>query len=124
MAKPPILVCSVIEDTFRIRTALHMGASGYISKSDAKEQFLEAVDAVLRGEAYVSDKNNEILEEASITHARFTRREQEPLHLIKQNKTNQHIAQTLGLSVRTVENYISNIYFKTGVKTRQELMLL
>jgi NarL family two-component system response regulator LiaR len=101
-----------------------MGAAGYVSKAGAKEQLLEAIDTVLRGEVYVSDENNEILEEASVTHARFTRREQELLHLIKQNKTNQHIAKALGLSLRTVENYISNIYFKTGAATRQELMLL
>ncbi|WP_461255429.1 response regulator [Treponema sp. R80B11-R83G3] len=124
ISPPPVLVCSVIEDDFRIRTALHMGAAGYIAKSSAKAQLLEAIDAVLRGETYVLDGNNEKPQEASAALARFTRREQELLHLIKRNKTNQHIAKTLGLSLRTVENYISNIYFKTGASTRQELMKL
>ncbi|GBU27837.1 DNA-binding response regulator [Treponema sp. R8-4-B8] len=124
ISPPPVLVCSVIEDDFRIRTALHMGAAGYIAKSSAKSRLLAAIDTVLRGETYVPPGINKKLEEASAALARFTKREQELLLLIKQNKTNQHIAQTLGLSLRTVENYISNIYFKTGASTRQELMKL
>jgi len=121
---PPVLVCSVIEDTFRIRTAFHMGAQGFISKSNPKEKFLEAIDAVLRGEKYNSDKTNENQDEVLSSNMYFTKREQDLLHLIKQNKTNQQIAQTLNLNIRTIENYIHKIYLKTGTNTRSELMKL
>jgi len=124
LTKPPVLVCSVIEDPFRIRTAFHMGAAGFIAKSNTKEQFLTAIDTVLNGEKYACEAVNEKPEEAAIASNRFTKREQELLNLIKQNKTNQEIAKTLGLSLRTIENYIGNIYFKTGTSTRQELILL
>jgi DNA-binding CsgD family transcriptional regulator len=43
------------------------------------------------------------------------------LNLIKQSKSNHEIAKILYISIRTVENHISNIYFKTGCGNRQEL---
>ena len=119
---PPVLVCSVLEDPFRIRSAISLGASGYVPKTGTKAELLFAIDSVLSGKVFVSDGYNIMLEEISNTHARFTKRENDVLNLIMQNKTNQQIAQMLGISVRTVENHISNIYFKTGAENRVELM--
>jgi len=119
---PAVLVCSVLEDPFRIRTALSQGASGYISKSRGKDELLKAIDTISRGETYVSDEHKEIFTEPPAYKNRFTKREQTILQLVKQNNTNQQIAKALDISVRTVENHISNIYFKTKTKTRQELM--
>jgi len=117
-----VLVCSVLEDPFRIRTTLSQGASGYISKSRGKDELLKAIDALSRGETYVSDEYKEIFAETSASENRFTKREQEVLYLIKQHNTNREIAKALDISVRTVENHISNIYFKTKTKMRQKLM--
>jgi len=116
------LVCSVLEDPFRIRTALSQGASGYISKSRGKDELLKAIDALSRGETYVSDEHKEIFAETAAPQNRFTKREQTVLQLVKQNNTNRQIAEVLNISLRTVENHISNIYFKTKTSTRQELM--
>jgi len=121
---PAVLVCSVLEDPFRIRTALSQGAAGYISKAYGKTELLKAIDTVLNGETYISDEHKNILTETPAYHARFTKQEQKILNLVKQNKTNQQIAQALFLSVRTVEKHISNIYYKTRTETRQELMKL
>jgi NarL family two-component system response regulator LiaR len=50
---PAVLVCSVLEDPFRIQTALKLGVSGYISKTGTKAELLHAIDTVLGGEVYI-----------------------------------------------------------------------
>jgi len=122
--RPPVIVCSVLEDPFRIQTALKLGASGYIPKTGSKADLLRAIDTVLRGEIYITGEHNIKLNKASGTYTKFTKRELEVLNLIKQSKTNQQIAKAMDISIRTVENHISNIYFKTGKENRLELMKL
>ena len=46
------------------------------------------------------------------------------IDFIKAGKTNQQIASEMGLNIRTVENYISKIYVKTGFSTREEVRRL
>jgi len=48
-------------------------------------------------------------------------RELEVLNLLKQGKSSKEIADTLGLSIRTVDNHVWKIYNKVGVNTRAEL---
>ena len=120
--KPQVLICSVLEDPFRIRTALKIGACGYVSKTSSKNELLKAIDTVLGGTVFVSEKHHLILEESSNLYSQFTKRELEILNLIKQNKSNQEISALLKISLRTVENHISNIYFKTGIEKRQDLL--
>jgi NarL family two-component system response regulator LiaR len=119
---PAVLVCSVFEDPFRVRTALRMGAGGYIAKSASEEELLRAIDTVLAGGEYINPRLKLKVDRAPDVYAKFTRRERQVLIMIKQNHTNQNIARELDISLRTVENHISHIYLKTGYFTRQELM--
>jgi NarL family two-component system response regulator LiaR len=57
-------------------------------------------------------------------YAKFSKREIDVINLLKQNKTNKQIADMLSISIRTVENYISKIYFKTGFESREEVQKL
>jgi len=118
---PPVLVCSVLEDPFRIQTALKSGASGYIPKTGTKAELLNAIETVLRREVYISGEHAIKLSKSLGAYEQFTKREMEVLNLIKQNKSNQEIAKALYINIRTVENHISNIYFKTGCCSRLEL---
>jgi NarL family two-component system response regulator LiaR len=120
--KPPVLVCSVHEDPFRIQKALKLGAAGYVPKTGSKTELLNAINTVLTGEVYLTSEHNVKLYESSAIYTQFTKRELEVLDFIKQNKTNQQIAKILHISIRTVENHISNIYFKTGTENRQDLI--
>ena len=122
--KPFILVCSVLEEPFRIQSALKMGASGYIPKTGGKIEILEAIDTVLRGEVYLSEKQSEKLKNSYGLCSKFTKRELEIFTLIKEKKNNKEIAEELGLNFRTVENLVSNIYFKTGAASRDDLLKL
>jgi len=122
--KPLVLVCSVLEEPFRIQSALEKGASGYVSKTGEKKELLDAIAAVQRGEIYISKEHSAIVMNTYGLYAKFTKRELEIINLIKKNKTNQQISSELGITIRTVENHMSNLYFKTGVSNRQELMRL
>ena len=122
--KPLVLVCSVMEEPFRIQSALKMGASGYIPKTGGKKELLEAIDAVQRGEIYIPSKQSDKINKSYGLYAKFTKRETEVFSLIKEKKSNKEIAEELGLNFRTVENHVSNIYFKTGTANREELIKL
>jgi NarL family two-component system response regulator LiaR len=119
---PVVLVCSVFEDPFRVKTALRMGAAGYISKSANETELLRAIDAVLSGESYIDPRLKLKIDRNPDVYGRFTRRERQILTMVKQNYTNQRIAAELFISLRTVENHISHIYLKAGCYTRQALI--
>jgi NarL family two-component system response regulator LiaR len=121
LAKPPVLVCSAISDSFRVQMALKLGAAGYLSKSGGSAELLQAIDSILCGKIYVSSELKINLETTSDVLAKFTKREAEIINLIKQDKTNLQISRTLSISVRTVENHISKIYFKTGFSSHDEV---
>ena len=122
--KPVVLVCSVLNEPFRIQSALEMGAEGYISKASSKHELLEAIDTVLRGETYISGEHSAKIVKSYGLYSKFTKREMGILNLLKDDKSNTQIAEALGLSIRTIENHISNMYYKTGMKDRRELMKL
>ncbi|MDR2375223.1 MAG: response regulator transcription factor [Treponema sp.] len=122
IAMPAVLVCSVLEDPFRVRTALRMGAAGYIHKSTGEIELLRSIETVLSGGEYIDPRLQVKLGRDSGGYSKFTRREEQILTMIKQNYTNQRIAAELFISLRTVENHISHIYLKTSRYTRQELV--
>ena len=122
--KPPALVCSALEETFRVQAAFKLNAQGYIGKSAGETQLLDAIDIVLSGGLYISGGLGGKLAKSYAFYDKFSKREQEIFDLIRKNKTNQQIAEKLGLNIRTVENHVSNIYFKTGAENRQELVIM
>jgi len=123
--KPPVLVCSAVADSFTIQTALKSGAAGYLSKAGGRAELLKAIYAILGGNVYVSDDLNvKLTEESKRLYARFTKQEIKVIDLMNANKTNREIADELCISIRTVENYTSKIYFKTGLSSREEVRRL
>jgi len=122
--KPPVLVCSALGDSFKIQTALKLGASGFLSKTGGKDELLKAIDTILSGKVYISSEVNIKLKESSGIYAKFSKREIDVINLLKAGKTNKQIADALSINLRTVENYISKIYFKTGFSSREEVQKL
>ena len=89
LQKPKVLICSVLEEPFRIQSALRMGASGYIPKTGSKIEILEAIDTVLRGEVYLSEKQSEKLKNSYGLCSKFTKRELEIFYIDKREKKQQ-----------------------------------
>jgi NarL family two-component system response regulator LiaR len=118
---PPMLIYSVYEDPYRIQTAVRMGVRGYVSKSAGEAELLRAIDRVLAGEQYIDKKFEEPVQKSEDLYDMFTRREREILMLVKQNYDNEKIAALCEIAPRTVENHLSHIYCKTGLKNREQL---
>src|SRR5919202_2201731 len=104
-----VLVLSMQDDPSYVREAFAAGASGYVLKEAADEEVVAAVREVAAGSRYVHPALGakliaaEAEERARAESDPLTDREREVLRLLALGHTNQEIAKTLFLSVRTVE---------------------
>jgi len=110
--------------------ALSAGASGYVLKSVADRELVEAVRATMRGEPFVYPGGlkaliRERLERSdSSEHAPtdpLTPRENEVVKLVAEGYTSRRIAAALHISEKTVEHHRANILEKLGMRDRVEL---
>ncbi|GHV78720.1 hypothetical protein AGMMS49944_05110 [Spirochaetia bacterium] len=101
-----------------------MGARGYISKSADEEELIRAITIILDGKLYIDNRFELTVQRNQDVYAEFTQREREVLAMIKDHQDNEFIANTLNISLRTVENHLSHIYYKTGIKNREKLLTL
>jgi len=116
-ALPGILVCSMYEDPFLIQRAIDIGARAYVPKSAELSEIIIAIDALLAGDSYLSQKYRPQKKYAQD----LTNRENEIVSLIKQSFSTKKIAKRLNISLRTVENHLTHIYTKTGCSSREEI---
>ena len=103
-----------------IESARRQGAHGYLSKTLAARELVEALEAVHAGETVVSEpppraRATPALDWPGRRHG-LTDREAEILALITQGKSNAEVAQLTFLSPNTVKSYIRTIYRKIGVE--------
>jgi two-component system response regulator NreC len=124
-----VLILTVHEDKELLKEAVRAGAAGYILKRAVKDQLIEAVHVVMRGDLYVDPTIARMLlmeepasDEAEATRDILTPREIDVLCLIAQGYTNRQSAEILNISTRTVEFHRANIQGKLGMRTRVELV--
>ena len=123
------LILSMHDNEQYFFEALKAGASGYVLKSAADRDLVEACRATMRGEPFlypdaVAALIRKHLERASEGDARadiLSPRELEILKLIAEAYTSKQIAETLFISVKTVERHRANILEKLGMRDRVEL---
>jgi len=110
---------------------LRAGANGYIMKQEATERVLIAVRRILQGQVYVSDRMasrmllqlvSKQVPDESAAIARLSDRELEVFRLIGAGRGTREIAQTLNLSVKTVESYQAHIKEKLALRSARALM--
>jgi DNA-binding NarL/FixJ family response regulator len=119
-----VLMLSMHDSEQYLFAALAAGASGYVLKSAADRDLVDACRAALRGESflYPSAVRSLIRE-----HLRggdgdvLTPREREIVKLIAEAHSNKEIAELLTISVKTVERHRANILEKLGMSDRVEL---
>jgi len=115
-----VLVLTMDDDPAFARTALRAGAHGYVLKEAPRSDVVNAVRAVARGETYLHpDLAARAVREEEQT---LTPRELEVLRLIALGHTNAQVADTLYVSVRTVETHRANLQAKLGVSGRAALV--
>jgi DNA-binding NarL/FixJ family response regulator len=129
LAEPPaILVVTMVDDDDTILAALRAGARGYVLKGSTSDQIAAAIRTVATGGAvFGPGVAAQVLALGSRGKARsqdgLTEREQEVLALLADGMSNAKIARTLGLSHKTVQNYVSRILEKLQLADRTQAAL-
>ena len=123
-----VLMLSMQDDPSYVREAFAAGAQGYVLKEAVDSEVVNAVREVAAGRSYVHPSLGARLVAAeAAAKARtgddpLSEREREVLRLLALGHTNQEIAKTLYISVRTAETHRAHIMQKLRLSTRAELV--
>jgi DNA-binding NarL/FixJ family response regulator len=130
---PAVLVVTMVDDDDTVVAALRAGARGYVLKGATGEEIAAAVRTVAGGGAVFGAgvAAHVLALNAAAPPKRqpapvdgLTDREREVLALIAEGSSNAQIARMLGLSLKTVQNYVSRILDKLQVADRTQAALL
>ncbi len=130
-----IVVLTMYADPAYLGMALAAGASGYVIKSAAYTELLEAIRAVAQGSTFV-DRS---FDPSAVLHAiepklrsdsdkrksslnLLSPREREVFNLLIQGFTNPQIAEQLGISIKSAETYRARLLEKLGLRNRADLV--
>jgi DNA-binding NarL/FixJ family response regulator len=122
-----LLMLSMYDSEQYLFESLKAGASGYVLKSGADEDIINACRATMRGESFLYPSAINTLVRDYIDRGAseqpdiLTPRELEVLKLIAEAHTSRQIAEALVISVKTVERHRQNILEKLGLRDRVEL---
>jgi DNA-binding NarL/FixJ family response regulator len=124
-----LLMLSMYDNEQFLFEALKAGASGYVLKSDADQDLVDAVRRTMRGQSFLYPSAVATLVRDYVERGRaddgdfdvLTPRELQVLKLIAEAHTSKEIAAELVISVKTVERHRQNILDKLGMSDRVEL---
>jgi DNA-binding NarL/FixJ family response regulator len=124
-----LLMLSMYDSEQFLFEALKAGASGYVLKSGADNDIVEACRAAMRGDSFlypsaITKLVRDYVDRGGRGEEQFdvlTPRELEVLKLIAEAHTSKEIAQLLFISIKTVERHRQNILDKLGMRDRVEL---
>ncbi|MFD9717162.1 response regulator [Streptomyces sp. NPDC059076] len=125
-----ILILTMYDNEQYLFEALKAGAAGYVLKSVADRDLVEACRAAMRDEPFLYPGAINTLIRSYLDHARdggalpakaITDREEEILKLVAEGHSSKEIAGILVISVKTVERHRANLLQKLGLKDRLEL---
>jgi DNA-binding NarL/FixJ family response regulator len=124
-----VLILSMHDDERYLFEALKAGASGYVLKTQADADLVEAIRAVERGEPFLTPGAQQALIKDVLERGResedkeeLTPREEEIVKLVAEAHTTREIAEILHLSEKTIENHRGNAMRKLGMRDRVELV--
>ncbi|MBV8275688.1 MAG: response regulator transcription factor [Verrucomicrobia bacterium] len=126
-----ILVISMHHEAIFGVRALKAGALGYVTKSEAMNHVEEAISKVLQGKIYVSPEFGEQLIFKAVQSAEagtgspvdlLSDRELEVLQLLGKGASTRSIAETLHLSVKTIETHRAHIKEKLRFRESEEMV--
>jgi DNA-binding NarL/FixJ family response regulator len=124
----PVLILSVNREAAYAVRLLKAGAAGYIGKDSAREQLVEGIRRVARGEKYIAPALAEsvaihLVERGDrLPHEQLSDREFQVLRLIAAGRPPRDIAIELNVSVKTVGAHRAHILQKMGVRSNAEIV--
>jgi DNA-binding NarL/FixJ family response regulator len=124
-----VLLLSMHDDERYFADAFEVGAAGYVLKRSADTDLIDAIQAVARGEQFVSPMTERTVIKEWLESGRqerlgdpLTPRELDVVKLIAEAHTNKQIAEALHVSEKTVESHRANVLSKLGMRDRVELV--
>lgn len=119
-----VLILSAYDDDPYISAVLATGAHGYMLKSATPLELIAAIKSIYGGRSALSPAIAQKLigQLAHETENPLTDREVEMLQMLKNGKTNKQIGVEKGISSRTVQSHLANIYRKLDVSNRTEAL--
>lgn len=123
-----VIMLTVLDDRSSVWAAIRSGAMGYISKTAPLDEIIRGIIAVHAGQfllgsgvaAHIGPVPPPI---GSVALPELTLRENQLLRLLAAGKTTAYMAERLGISTKTVRNYLSNVYAKLSVEDRAQAAL-
>lgn len=112
--------------------ALDAGANGYVLKGSSADELIRAVEAVRHGETYITQSfasqviaalRNAAVRRVAAEAVRFSIREEQIVRLLLRGNTNKQIADALGISEKTVKNYMTILMQKLNARNRLEVVI-
>jgi len=128
-----VAILSQYSDRGYVIRALRLGARGYLPKKAVARELVAAIRAVLEGRTYLDPSVADYVVQAAIDpdagHETseldlLTEREVQVLKLSAEGKTAKEVAETLGVSVHTVNRHRANLMEKLGLHSKVELVKL
>ena len=122
-----VIGLSMLNDLDMIRLMANSGAKGYLMKNSPREEVIEVIRKVARGEQYFDQKaflndRGSSRKPINSMFPKLTKREKEVLGLIINEYTSQEIADKLYIGLGTVDTHRRNMISKLGVKNTAGLV--
>ena len=120
-----LLVTAGLPDADALRL-IRMGISGIFHKQHTPEDLHRAIFEVAAGRVLIDQEYLQAIVAAGQPPGlpRFTERERSTMRLLLQGKANKEIAAKFGISESAVKSTLQQLFSKTGVRTRSQLVLL
>ena len=128
----PVLVVSMHEESLYAERALRTGAMGYVMKHEPAKTVKAAIQKVLGGDMYLSEKMSSSVinrlmrgqaDEPGSRIEKLSDRELEVFRALGQGKGVRRIAEDLSLTIPTINSFRHRIKQKLGLKSSTEVML-
>jgi len=128
-----ILILTMHDSDQTIREVLRAGARGFLLKSDAGTDLMEAVEALQTQRTYFNNRVSQMVLDGYLdrevpdrrgsdtANDVLTTREREVIQLLAEGKTSKEVAVTLNLSVKTAETHRTNLMRKLGLHSVADL---
>ncbi|GAW41581.1 Transcriptional regulatory protein DegU [Brevundimonas sp. SH203] len=120
----PVAVVSASEDAPVVRNALGLGAAGFIPKSAALPQMVEAIAAILAGDGWAPELPEVADDGLAERVASLTPSQLRILEGLKAGRLNKQIAFDLGVSEATIKAHLTSVFRKLGVQNRTQAVIL
>jgi DNA-binding NarL/FixJ family response regulator len=127
-----VLILTMHNDEDLVEAAVKAGAHGYLLKSDAEQDLIAAVDALMQNKTFFTQTASEVVlhgfrsergaAPSGSRSNRLTSREQEIMQLLAEGRSNKESATKLGISTRTVENHRASIMKKLRCRSMADLV--